>query len=63
VAVFGASNFPWRFPRRAAIPPRHWPPVARWCSRPTADTWPRPSRWPMQSSARQKPRCRPVCST
>ena len=29
VVVFGASNFPLAFPRRAATPPRHWQQVAR----------------------------------
>ncbi len=64
VAVFGASNFPWLFPRRAAIPHRLSPPVARWCSRPTAAIWPRPSGSLMPSSAlRRKPACRQACST
>lgn len=63
VAVFGASNFPWRFPRRAVIQRRLWRQVARWCSRPTAGIWRLPNASPMRSSARPRlPRCRPVCS-
>lgn len=64
VAVFGASNFPWRSPPPAAIPPRPWPPAARWCSRRTADTWPPPNGSPRRSSARPSAQaCRRACST
>lgn len=63
VAVFGASNSPWRFLRRAATPPQRWPQVARSCSRLTAATWPRRNRSPMRSSVPPRPpRCRPAYS-
>ena len=63
VAVFGASNFPWHFPRLAATPLPRWPPAARWCSRPTVGTWRPPSAWPMRSFVLpRQPRCRLACS-
>ncbi|MNI57908.1 hypothetical protein D3C73_1129950 [compost metagenome] len=58
------ATSPWLFQRRAAIPHRLSRQGARWCSRPTAATWQRPSGSRMPSSApRRKPACRQACST
>ena len=64
VAVFGASNSPWRSPLPAATPQQRWPLAARWWSRRTAAIWPRPRRWARLSSGRRRrPACLPGCST
>lgn len=63
VAVFGASNFPWRFPLPVATPQRHWRPAARWCSKRTAGTCsPAPGWRPRLVGRWRKPQCLTACS-
>ena len=63
VGVFGASNFPLAFRLRAVTPHRHWPPVARSCSRAMLPTPARPKSLPRPSKPRlKKPACPKACS-